>query len=58
MCVSPYIFGGAPHPNFGLFHPIFYAPPHPPENRDEEPLAEIDARLRALQEYMERLGTR
>ncbi|XP_065511198.1 centrosomal protein CCDC61 isoform X3 [Caloenas nicobarica] len=28
------------------------------ENRDEEPLAEIDARLRALQEYMERLGTR
>lgn len=46
------------------FHPFlthFLPPPlPPPENRPEEPLAElgdIDARLRALQQFMEQLDT-
>ncbi|KAM9270527.1 LOW QUALITY PROTEIN: centrosomal protein CCDC61 [Cariama cristata] len=56
-CNSP---GMDPHPATGHKPPISSAAGRRPENRSEEPaeLAEIDARLQALQEYMDSLDTR
>ncbi|CAM9113850.1 unnamed protein product [Bubo scandiacus] len=54
-------FLGCPPPQFRLILTHFPLPPSPSENCYEEPsaeLAEIDARLQALQEYMDRLDTR